>query len=93
MEVYELSKPYEWGGEQITKVEMDLESLDAETYEQLVSSYRTLFKNDRNPVPDLDTRFMRMIAEHASGLPATFFKKLSAKDYRGITAVVQNFLL
>lgn len=87
-----LSRPYPFeDGEDITSI--DLSCLENATAETLMKVSRIMTSTgDVMALPENDIRYALYIAAECTGIPYSFYKKLSLKDATKVKRGVMNFL-
>lgn len=91
MKTIKLYKPFDFNGEKITEIKMDLEALTAED----------MIEAERMASPSVQMAMLKeymkeyqiLVAARAAKKPEGMFLKLKAKDFSRVTIAVQNFLV
>jgi len=94
MEIYKLTRVINFEGTEIKEISMDLEGLsvdDLEKAEKIVKMQQG--KKGSSLLLEFNKKYHMALASRASNIHIEAFRLLSAKDYTGISLVVQDFLL
>ena len=95
MEIYTLKKPITTaGGEMITEIRMDFDSMDTNDLERCERQARQLLgKKGTMIIPETKKLYAACVAAKASGLTVEDIRSLAINDYTQLCMKVQNFLL
>ena len=95
VETYTLKKPVTTaGGEKITEIRMDFDSMDNNDLERCERQARQLLGKKRSMViPETSKLYAACVAAKASGLTVEDIRSLAINDYTQLCMKVQNFLL
>ena len=91
--VLKLSKPFQFGGQ--TYTEVDLSGLEGTTTKDLEIVSRIVSKQNAATNPalmEMTMPFCKALAQRVSGLPLEFFERLPARDGIRLKTMVTNFL-
>lgn len=80
-----LSKPITYEDETYNELKLDLESLSGD---DLINA-----DDGSAAVPEYSKAYLARVAAKAAGVPEGVIRKINAKDFTEITALVQNFLI
>jgi hypothetical protein len=87
----ELSKPFSWCGQTYEKVEMDFEGLTGRDMEAIDDEIG--MNGLRGVVPAYSRIYQRLLAAHASGVPADAIQAMPLVDYNAIVRAAEYFLI
>ena len=94
MEIYKLSKPIMFDGEEVTRLEMDFDNLTSKDLENAEKEARALLGRRENmPIPETNKKYLACVAAKAAKVPIDLILKTYARDYTGIALRAQDFLL
>lgn len=86
-----LKKPFDLDGEQVDKIEYDLESLTGEDIERAITELGK--KGILVTMVETDQRYHAMLFAIAAGIAYEDVKRLPLKDYQKATTAVRDFFL
>lgn len=87
-----LTKPTQLNGKEYSVIEMDLESLKGKDLIEMEGAFRVLYKGEYIPVPDMDSRYLAIIAGRCSHINPKDLEELDAPDFKSVCTEVRNFL-
>lgn len=90
MSKYVLSAPFKFEDQEITELNLDLESLTGRDISIVKREWAGL--GNFSPMPSTDVDFCAMLAAKASKQPFEIIESLPAKEYTKLAQEVSNFL-
>ncbi len=87
-----LSKVYTYEGKEYLELNLDLEDMTTEQYEQAEREFKAL-NPAFNGALESETGFIKLVLTKAGKLPHGFFDKLPAYEFVKLKYAVQTFLL
>jgi hypothetical protein len=93
MKSIKLSKPTKINGQELSEINLDLESLRGKDLIELETAFRRLYRGEYVPVLNIDSRYQSFVAGRACGINPEDLGELYAPDFAAMCAEVQNFLL
>lgn len=89
--MYQLLKPIQFDGKEITELDLQLEDISGMDICEAEKAY--VAQGGAPSVLELSKAFTAEVAARACGVPVELIKVLKAKDFNAVTTTVQDFLL
>jgi len=90
---FTLTEPTQLNGKEYTEIVCDIEKLKAKDLKEILAAFRQLYRGEVIAVPNMDDRYLIMVAAASARMNPADFDELWAQDYVAITTNVRNFLL
>lgn len=88
-----LSRPFKYEGQEITELNVDLESLTTKDYEQAERELLMTKKALNGAMLEMETSFVKIIACKALKKPFDFLDNMAIADFTKLKVQTQGFLL
>lgn len=88
-----LSRPFNYDGEKIEKLNVDFEALTARDYEQAEREVMMMKKTLTAPMLEMETAFIKIIACKALNRAGDFLDNMAIADFTKLKVQTQSFLL
>jgi hypothetical protein len=87
-----LSTPTQLNGKEYTEITMDFKGFKGKHVIELESAFRSMYK-EYTPIPDVDVRYLAIVAGYASKINAKDLEELDAPDFKEVCSAVRNFII
>lgn len=92
--IIKLTKEYTLGSKKYTEINLDMESLNGNSFKECNRNYKARFKNsNEDSFKDFDDEWALTVAEKATGIKYGDLLKLGALDYLRVVNNTKTFLL
>ncbi|MEC2128133.1 phage tail assembly protein [Brevibacillus centrosporus] len=92
-DAYRLSKPIDFEGERITKLDLRFDELTGKDLILCAKQARRIDPQEIHPGRALTLSYQIAVAAKAAGVPTEMFDQLKGDDFTIVTQMAENFLL